>query len=875
MRDSAELELRAVSSDYVELGGIDNKKARSSPQCGSGPLGKKAVFLVVNSISYLTFIAWFGLVQWSTAVVPPPVPTADLTPCQPAADQPACCGIQGPLPAPCAYNNADCDKNCDSACVECRPHTLTPYFYCRENGTTPATTAVETAAEMTQAVATTAAPTTPSSGSSVQYYWAFAITLFILSYVGAAVGILTSVGLKALGGGSGRATESDETAVLHVLSAVSNTLISKVTDGLNFCGAVAITSAMQESLDLHPTSQFAAEPGVFWLYVGWITSVSIALIWALQQWLVDPLKRKAKALEAKQQRLQESHRAKADALDASVASDTSDTSGASEASEAEATEASSSPSVVRYLQLRATVFLRIADGLLAMTCDTLGYCCADAFNQAVFKMTWNNVKLRGGAMSGVGENVTDAWCDNILEGLVNDGACTEETLDTCFGPHCPSLAYDGFCSYQYQPDSVVNPSATRYAWRFFLLSATFALLVVTVKHVRRVQGIKSVSQRLAERDARKMRAAAAAGGGGGVSATAAACCLCLAAAPLRLLRGVWRAVVRFAAYTSVWGAGIALYTAIITTVQANDRRTLGGDTWFLSPATLLPSQYDNYLGHVLPYGLGVAGTGVAAMFVFDAALAALCRAVGRQYCAYTAAADARHARRLAAAGGGGRAKRGSTSYLDAAAARRTATASAAAAAEKAEQEEAEDEGEEEVEEGGGGAGEEDGGAAEARTQGRRGSSAAAAAAAAGRRASSAGVQLLRQATKNRGRREALLFTVSCVLCELAEILSVGFALCMGRACNMLLVTTLRLNATVGRRIAYPALCTVAALVGHVVRGRLYGDDERVVKEAPGQSVGFRSALDLAWGPRAAELARRRERRIEAKLLDSKRSWTHA
>ena len=90
------------------------------------------------------------------------------------------------------------------------------------------------------------------------------------------------------------------------------------------------------------------------------------------------------------------------------------------------------------------------------------------------------------------------------------------------------------------------------------------------------------------------------------------------------------------------------------------------------------------------------------------------------------------------------------------------------------------------------------------------------------------------------------------LCECVELVSIGLALCIGRAFNALLLTTFRAHGGGSYHIAYPAVCTALAIALSVLTTRAYGACPRVVKEAPGQIVGFGDVLALATKARGTQ-----------------------
>ena len=92
------------------------------------------------------------------------------------------------------------------------------------------------------------------------------------------------------------------------------------------------------------------------------------------------------------------------------------------------------------------------------------------------------------------------------------------------------------------------------------------------------------------------------------------------------------------------------------------------------------------------------------------------------------------------------------------------------------------------------------------------------------------------------------YALSSLACEFVELLSIGLALCIGRAFNALLFTTFRLIMPHQVNWVYPMFCTVLGIALASAVGHKYGSCARVVKEAPGQIVGFASALQLATVP---------------------------
>ena len=127
------------------------------------------------------------------------------------------------------------------------------------------------------------------------HYWEFATGLLLLSYAGTAIGIVAFIGFRGLVvNGQGHVSEERAQRIKYLLSVVQDS-INNVTAGFTFAAVLALCAAAQKTLNLHPTSQYAADPAVFWAYAMWAASASIALIWALQALMLDPLKAAAAA----------------------------------------------------------------------------------------------------------------------------------------------------------------------------------------------------------------------------------------------------------------------------------------------------------------------------------------------------------------------------------------------------------------------------------------------------------------------------------------------------------------------------------------------------------------------------------------------------
>ena len=334
----------------------------------------------------------------------------------------------------------------------------------------------------------------------------------------------------------------------------------------------------------------------------------------------------------------------------------------------------------------------------------------------------------------------------------------------CFGSTASAAAacgvsnccYEGLCEASYEAVGAINASGERLAWVFFLASLVFTLFVVTVKHVRRIRQTKSVSTRLKERKARQQLERERAGG---EAERGGLWCARLSLCSLGVVRGLWRALMRFLAHTSVWATAVAMYNAIITSVALRSglpdtlpdvQGAPATRAWFLGPSSVPASQFDLYLSFVSTYALGLLVCSTALMGAAELALRRFCGSgpppLQSPANAGKEGAEARRARQHAAAA------------------------------------------------------------------------------------------------------IARHYNLSALACECVELLSIGLALCIGRAFNALLLTSFRLGMPDIVQWFYPLFCTVLGIaLAHVVT-RTYGPCARVVKESPGQIVGFASALNTAVAP---------------------------
>ena len=310
--------------------------------------------------------------------------------------------------------------------------------------------------------------------------------------------------------------------------------------------------------------------------------------------------------------------------------------------------------------------------------------------------------------------------------------------------------------------------------------------MITIKHQRRIHEVKSVSTRLKEMKARE----------GGRTAKAVL---------LGTLRGCWRALMRFIAHTSVWATAVALYNAIITTAAVHSKMCTAGKcptlpqpnstesdrpgepattAWFLGPSFVLPSQFSLYLSYVCPYTLALLL--ISILLVGSAELVLQVRPCTAAPPPARALTDPKMCASVLK-----RVKTGVQRYCASGPSPLPPHVGGA--------------------EGG----------------------------------------MTKQATKRQRSADAAIarhYALSSLACEFVELLSIGLALCIGRAFNALLFTTFRLMLPHQVNWIYPIFCTVFGIaLASAVRHK-YGACARVVKEAPGQIVGFASALQLATVP---------------------------